>query len=591
MDVVYLFDAKRKVRRVLTSGVSELLHKEQEYLLTAEIPTECGAVPGEYLGFICADSRFRLFEIDDAEEDDFKSVTAITATDAAVSELAATVLISLTAEDIQARDAVSRALSGTEWTIGMAQEGGRAGTLDLYYTSTFDALKTIADACNVRVLPYYVFSGGELTAKRVDIQLREPVFRGRIFDSAEDASSVFLMRSGRPVTVIYAIGKAIGTTDNPERVTIADAVWSKANGDPADKPAGQLWIADAGALEKYGRKEAVFKDEQEPDSGKLLQKAWDELQTRKEPKVTGTAVVQDMEMIDGYEWKQIRLWDKVAVIRRTGSTFDAQVTGIQRDYVRPWLTKIELGNEKQAEADIIQQIAGLQSQIGSVSGRVGGQGNKIDNTRVYLEAVAETTDGLNHLYIDLDAKTGQMQLVAEQKYKDLDDTRERLSHAGITLDGPAASVKLLAYQSEIDATNKRLTSAEIDIKGAEAAINLNASTLDEHGNRLNSAEVDIDGLHSQITLKANKVVVDGILTAGITGVSLLSATSVAGTKGNFDKLSINDDPVVSHSATLLKSVSISTSKTTFTDYYGDQYTVVASASLKTSSETIVYLST
>lgn len=524
MDVVYLFDAKRQVRRVLTSGVSELLHKEQDYLLTAEIPTDCHAMPGEYLGFTCVDSRFRLFEIDDAEDDDFKGITAISATDAAVSELATTVLVSLAAQDIQALDAVSRALSGTGWAIGTAQAGGRPGTVDLYYTSMWEALKTIADACNVRVLPYYLFDGGQLTVKKVDIQIREPVFRGRIFDSAEDASSVFLTHSGSPITVMYAIGKATGTTDNPERVTIADAVWSKSNGNPSDKPSGQLWVADAEALSKYGRKEAVFKDEQEEDSSKLLQKAWDELQKRKEPHVTGSAVVQDMEMVEGHEWQQIRLWDRVAVIRRNGSPFDAQVIGIQRDYVRPWLTKIELGDETQAEADIIRQLAGLQSQIGAVSGRVGGQGNKVDNTRVYLEAVAETTDGLNHLYIDLNANVGQMNLVAEQKYKDLDDARERISHAGITLDGPAASVQILASQSELDNIGERVTTAE-------ATLTVQAGEISSKVSK-NGVISSINQTAEAVKIQASKINLEGYVTASamqtaIADVKITQSSTVA----------------------------------------------------------------
>lgn len=168
---------------------------------------------------------------------------------------------------------------------------------------------------------------------------------------------------------------------------------------------------------------------------------------------------------------------------------------------------------------------------------------------------------------------------------------EFTNYVGIQLDELNAELRLKASQKTVNALGTRVNTAEINLKGAEAAIELNASVTDALGNRIQSAEVDIDGLHSQITLKASKVVVDGILTAGVTGVSLLSAKKVSGNSGNFDSLSIYGNPVVSHSATLLKSVSLSTSKTSFTDYYGDLYTVLASASLKTSSETIVYLST
>lgn len=513
MDVVYLFDAKRQVRRVLTSGVSELMHKEHDYLLTAEIPTDCNAMPGEYLGFTCVDGRFRLFEIDDAEDDDFKGVTSISATDAAISDLATTVLVSLAVEDVQAQDILKNALSGTGWAIGTAQAGGRPGTVDLYYTSMWDALKTIADACNVRVIPYYVFAGGQLTEKKVDIQIREPVFRGRIFDSAEDASSVFLMHSGSPITVMYGIGKATGTTDNPERVTIANAVWSKAKGDPADKPDGQLWVADAESLAKYGRKEAVFKDEQEEDAAKLLQKAWDELQKRKEPHATGYAVVQDMEMVEGHDWQQIRLWDRVAVIRRNGSPFDAQVIGIQRDYVRPWLTKIELGDETQAKADIIRQLSSLQSQIGAVSGRVGGSTNRLTND---LIGVAQTTAGLNTLYVDLNEEVGQINIVAEQKYKDLDDARERISHAGITLDGPAASVQILASQSELDDIGERVTTAE-------ATLTVQAGEISSKVSK-NGVISSINQTAEAVKIQASKINLEGYVTASQLSAAIVDVT-------------------------------------------------------------------
>lgn len=37
MDVVYIFDPSKKVRKVLPGGVSELIHKEAEYELEAQI--------------------------------------------------------------------------------------------------------------------------------------------------------------------------------------------------------------------------------------------------------------------------------------------------------------------------------------------------------------------------------------------------------------------------------------------------------------------------------------------------------------------------------------------------------------------------
>lgn len=44
MDVVYLYDAKKRIRKAITSGVSELVHIEDAYQLTAEIPMSARAV-------------------------------------------------------------------------------------------------------------------------------------------------------------------------------------------------------------------------------------------------------------------------------------------------------------------------------------------------------------------------------------------------------------------------------------------------------------------------------------------------------------------------------------------------------------------
>ena len=87
MDVVYIFDTARRVRKVLPGGVSELVHKEADYELEAEVTMGAGVRPGEFLGFRCVDGRFRLFEVDETEEDDLLAVTRITATDAAAAEL------------------------------------------------------------------------------------------------------------------------------------------------------------------------------------------------------------------------------------------------------------------------------------------------------------------------------------------------------------------------------------------------------------------------------------------------------------------------------------------------------------------------
>ena len=490
MDVVYLYDAQKRIRKAITSGVSELIHSEEAYQLTAEIPMSARAVPGEYIGLACVDGRYRLFCADETEDDDHQQLTIITATDAAVSELTEKVVENLTQSDKTAREAVAGILNGTGWSLGTVTAGSRTESTEAYYLTAWEALKNIAEAYNVRIVPYYIISGGEITGRRVDVLEKTSVFRGRIFESAADAGSMFIVRSGNPKSVIYATGKATGTSDNPERVTIADAEWSVAGGDPADKPRGQTWVADAGALEAYGRKEMVYKDQYEDDPEKLLEKAWDELQKSKAPKVSGTAVAQDMEMLPGQSHKAVRLWDTVAVAARSGETIETQVIGISRNYIRPWLTKFKLGEE---EESIINQVAQMGSDLSSLSSMVSGHGNGIGKNKEYIEIAAE------HILLKADKTV-------------VDELATRVNHAEIDINGLNATITLKANQTEVTEIKERVSAAEILIDGANAKIELKASQKEVSaiGERLSEAEASLTVQAGQISTKVSR---DGVISS------------------------------------------------------------------------------
>ena len=89
---------------------------------------------------------------------------------------------------------------------------------------------------------------------------------------------------------------------------------------------------------------------------------------------------------------------------------------------------------------------------------------------------------------------------------------KRVSQAEIDIDGANAAIALKASQSVVDALGKRVSQAEIDIDGANAAIALKASqsVVDALGKRVSSAEINIDGANAQIELKVSK---DGVISA------------------------------------------------------------------------------
>ena len=364
---VYLFDSHKSVRAVLSRSVSELLHTEEDWLLDAKIPAKYGAEPGEYLGFMCVDQKFRLFEIDEAADDSDTGTTVISATDAGAAELNASIAPETRLENKGAAEVLAAVLAGSGWAVGKVTATDRTAIVEYYYKKVWACLEDMRTAYNARVIPYYTFDGKILTGKKVDMLARTPVFRGRVFQGRSDAEDVSISLSGSPRTIMYGLGKTTGTGSTPERLTIADAEWSKANGDPADKPKGQAWIADAEAVAKYGEKAEIYEDGNETDAAALLKKTWEYLQLKKKPTVEGTATAQNLEMLPGHDWKQVRLYDQVGVVDRRGTAFLTQVIGIERDYIRPWLTKLDLGDEKQEdEKSLAEKVKNVTSELSSV---------------------------------------------------------------------------------------------------------------------------------------------------------------------------------------------------------------------------------
>lgn len=485
---VYLFDTHRRVRQVLPD-VYELVHDEAEWRLTAQIPLSAGVQPGEYLGFTCVDGAFRLFGIDEAEDDEQSGVTVIDATDAAVWDLTGVVVKSVKLEDAGAAEAFSAILSGTGCALGTVTATGRTGDIDIYYQSAWKALQNTRATYDARLVVRYGIADNAITGMALDVLAKESVFRGRFFDTAVDAESAYLTRSGRPVTVLYGLGNSVSTGDNPQKLTFADAVWSKANGDPTDKPAGQDWIGDAEAMAIYGRVEDVYTNQYQDDPAKLLRETWEQLQKVCHPLVTATATVQDMEFVPGYEHQQVRLWDTVAIVRRGGTALESTVTGIERDYVHPWLTKLKTGDEDHDEPSLAREMARASASMEQLSNRVGGHGAGIDENRQFI---VENQETIRLHTIKINENGSKIQ-----------ETEIRMADAEISLN---AQEKVLTSQGE------RLSQAEVDINGAKAEIALkaNQTTVDALGTRVSSAEVRISGAEAQIELKVNR---DGVISA------------------------------------------------------------------------------
>lgn len=333
---------------------------------------------------------------------------------------------------------------------------------------------------------------------------------------------------------------------------------------------GFPYIQDDDAIALYGRIWKTRTWSYEDDPAKLLEKAREYLKTGIALE-TLTLKAVDMHFVDG-NVQPIRIGDRVRILSNPHGLDKVMICSqIEIDLLNPENTVYTFGEKPRT---LTENVVKHEEEVEVLSGGGGRRSVK-----------EEISDIIRWADIRTDAEHALIELTAGE----LNKTNENVSAVAIRMDGVEAKLDIAA--SRLDNVEGRTTSAEIALDGIDATITLHAQAIEDHGKSITDAEIAIDGLNSEITLKADKTVVDGILSTGLAGVGVLSATKVSGNTGIFDSLQIGDDSIVSHTATFLKSAKLNKGTTAIKDFYGETHTVVTSVSLETSTGTIVYLST
>ena len=347
----------------------ELQHTEETYSVFAQVPSDAPMSSGCALGFKDVDGRYRIFEITDYKLREPEGIYEITGVDKAVRELMDEPITEYRARDLTITAYVSRLLQDTRFALGTVSSVS-VGTCTAYYQSVWSALSEAQDVFNVIITPYYVLTGGIITARKVDVSGTVGDYRGRIFELGDDLTGITIQYDDSNIkTALYGRGKGIEIEGGDEsadptygrRLTIADAVWSTSSGDPVDKPKDQEWVGDPDALALYGRGGrhrfgyVVFDDITDPEE--LLEATWEALQAAKDPVISITASVQDTERLMHRSHEAVRLGDYV-MVRLASKKIDiqAKAVSIVRDYIRPEATRLTIGNAAISAKDIVKSI-------------------------------------------------------------------------------------------------------------------------------------------------------------------------------------------------------------------------------------------
>lgn len=539
MAVIYLFDNLKRLKRPV-SNVQEIVHSEGKYEAKAEISAREKPEYGEHFGFMDVDGRFRLFLVRLMDVNDDTGVRTLTGTDAAVAELNASICEGISLTQKTAQQAAWEALNGTGWELGTLESDGPVEATDAYFEPVWEVLKTISNAAKVRITPYFEFDGQNISARKIDITSREPTWRGVIITRKKGAQNIRITEEGVPYSRVYALGKVIGTGDPPERVTIADAVWSTANGDPVDKPAGQKWVSlpDAQTTDAY-----TYEDNRQTDANQLMRYAYDDLLSRRKPKASGSATIGDVEFAPGYEHRKLRMWDRVVVRTEAGETVETTVINIDRYYVHREHTKITVGEETTTDVYRIErQLAQLNRLSGLNSIRLRAQGNKSEITdRLLFEASEE---------IKLRAYRADVVKLEE-------DTLVRFNDVSITLDALEAEILLKANQTYVDnlGNTVRDLSAEVSIQAGQISSKVSANEIASVINQtpqavlIDAGKIDLNGYVTVDQLQATNASITNLMS-GLTAATVLDTNLLLAQQAEVNYLSVSGLNIADYSMQL-----------------------------------------
>ena len=498
MAVIYLFDAAKNLRRPVKEGVQEIIHSEGEYTAIAQLLARDSPAYGDHFGFKCMDGRFRLFRIENVEISDEAGTCMITGTDAAIAELDSSVVTYLPMQNTTAVQAVTACLQDTGWTIGKQTGNGEINIESAYFATRWTAIKNAAAAGRVRAVPYYEFSGNSITARKVDVLDKTPVFSGLIYTRRRGAQNIHIIREGAPYGRVYPVGKIIGSEEPPEQVTIADAVWSRANGDPADKPAGQLYIDLPGAITTA---EYVFEDKTETDPARLMQKGFEDLQSTGKPKATGTANISEMERMPGYEHMRAEMWMLAVVRAETGESVETTIINIERYYVHTELTKITVGDENANEDALENMLAKMQLDLMDTA-KVAGGGRAGAGKAKKMVLEAEELIQLNSKKIEANADQITLRAFSTDIVKLADETEVNFREVYLDID---------YNRAEISATKTVVDNINNEVSEMNATLTVQA---EEISTKVSKGEVisSINQTAEEIRIQANKVNLSGYVT-------------------------------------------------------------------------------
>lgn len=272
--MIYLFDNEERLLKVVRrNAIKSAL---QKYALTTEnyvsdrLTVEMKALNDdefEKVEFMAIQSMedthlFHYFYI--AQKSTKGEISTFTGVQSGIEELRKTPVFDKRPKNTPAKPVINELLQGTNWQARFIADTTNHST-NFYYTSVFDALKKLCKVWGLEMQFFVEMNSNGLGARYIDFKKKigEAVGKRVVYGhnaleilKEVERTNIFtaLIGRGKGEQVSSAEESGKGGDGYGRKITFEDVVWSKAKGDPLDKPKGQKYLEIPEMTRTYGIK-------------------------------------------------------------------------------------------------------------------------------------------------------------------------------------------------------------------------------------------------------------------------------------------------------------------------------------------------
>lgn len=508
------FPSEKLVEAKYTEGINEASK------LTFSVPLESRLPDSAFFTLFQKpdSSDFLLFKINDETiENDRISYTGV---DAAYDELKSYSYV----KDIRpvkktAKEILQRVLQGTRWQVGYVDSTDTIDT-NFYYQPCLECIQKIAQLFNMELVFTYGFDSKyqKITSRKVNLYQQQGKRTGKRFEYGSNLLTVTREEDSQDiVTALVGRGKGEENVDEEtseatggygRRINFSDVVWSKANGDPVDKPAGKEYVEDVQATRVFGYDDGkprigivTFEDIEDPVE--LLKATWASLKSSERPKVTFKASVTDVG--------NLGLGDTIAIIRHElGIEYFTRVFKVTHDLLNKQNNIVEMGDDLSGNS--------LTSYISNVDNLAQNAQHQAINATVQAESKSKNfysttkpqfADEGDNLFLNLG--NGEFehwvwhnhQWVFIQSTQDLANVKQNVEETQKDLNNAKAEI-IKNHESN----NEAISSLSKTVTGLVAKVDdsVNKSQIEQLSNQIN-AKVSKGDIIGQLNIEAGSTLI------------------------------------------------------------------------------------